>query len=355
MDLIDRLHDLSAQIPRQIVYVTTEEATKNALVMPFINALGYNVFDPTEVTPELTADVGTKRGEKVDYAILKDGKPIMLFEVKCCDADLNRVHASQLFRYFSVTEARFGILTNGIEYRFYSDLDAPNKMDDKPFLMFNLLDFDESVVEELKKFTKSAFDIEDILSTASELKYKREIKNLIAAEFNNPSEELVKYFAGQVYSRRLTQSVVESFTEITKQAFRLFVNEKIEYRLKSALDKEAGTDEAAQAEPADIDETPEIETTQDELDAYLIVKAILREIVAPGRVTMRDVKSYCSILLDDNNRKPVCRLHFNTSQKYLGVIGKNKEEERMPIDDLNDIYQYADQLKETVSYYEDIG
>jgi predicted type IV restriction endonuclease len=99
------------------------------MVMPFISALGYNVFDLTEVTPELHADVGLKKGEKVDYAILKDGKPIILFECKWHGADLNREHASQLYRYFSVTEARFSVLTNGIAYRFFTDLEAPNKMD----------------------------------------------------------------------------------------------------------------------------------------------------------------------------------------------------------------------------------
>lgn len=358
MDLIDRLRELSAQSPRQRAHITTEEATKTALVMPFINALGYNVFDPTEVVPELTADVGTKKGEKVDYAIMRDGKPILLFEVKCCGVDLNSVHASQLFRYFSVTDARFGILTDGLTYRFYSDLDAPNKMDEKPFLIFDLLDFDEAAVEELKKFTKSAFNVEDILSTANELKYRREIKNLIALEFNAPSDEFVRFFTRKVYSLRLTQQVIEEFTEITRQAFRQFVNEKIESRLKTALDKEdTQSVEPVRAELVPDDEAASsaedaAETTQDEVGAYLIIKAILSKVLDPKRIVMRDVKRYCGILLDDNNRKPLCRLHFNTGQKYLGLIVDNKQEEKVPIDDLDEIYQYADQLLATVSLYE---
>ena len=157
MDFIDKIRELSVRIPKQLEYIQTEEATKNALIMPFISALGYNVFDPTEVTPELCADVGVKKGEKVDYAILQDGKPIILFECKHHSADLNKVHASQLYRYFSVTEARFSVLTNGIIYWFYTDLDASNKMDGKPFFEFSMLDVKESSVEELKKFSKSAF------------------------------------------------------------------------------------------------------------------------------------------------------------------------------------------------------
>lgn len=357
MDLIDRINELASQAPKQTAHISTEEATKNALVMPFLNALGYNVFDPTEVTPELTADVGTKKGEKVDYAILKDGKPIILIEVKCCGVILVSVHASQLYRYFSVTEARFGILTDGLEYRFFSDLEASNKMDEKPFFIFNLLNYDESAVEELKKFSKTAFNIDQIRSTANDLKYRREIKNLIAAEFNNPSEGFVRFFAGQVYSKRLMQNVIDEFNDITKQAFRQFVNERIEARLKTALDKETQltekqdtTSSASEAE----EEVSEIETTQDELDAYLIVKAILCEVVSPKRLAMRDVKSYCSVLLDDTNRKPICRFHFNYRQKYLGVIDDQRKEERIPISDLDEIYSYADRLKATVAVYEQL-
>ena len=177
MDFIDHLRALASRIATTKDLIQTEEATKNAMIMPFIQALGYNVFDPLEVTPELVADVGTKKGEKVDYAILREAKPIILFECKKCGADLHINHASQLFRYFHVTEARFGVLTNGLVYRFFTDLDQPNKMDEKPFLEFNILDFKEQDVEELKKFAKSAFDVDSILTTANELKYTRAIQN----------------------------------------------------------------------------------------------------------------------------------------------------------------------------------
>ena len=123
---------------------------------PFFRALGYDTTDPTEVVPEFTADIGTKRGEKVDFAIVKDKSPVMLFECKWCGTELSNEHTSQLYRYFGVTETRFGVLTNGIVYWFYSDLEQPNKMDSKPFLEFNMLDIKEPLVEELKKFTKSA-------------------------------------------------------------------------------------------------------------------------------------------------------------------------------------------------------
>jgi predicted type IV restriction endonuclease len=358
VDLIDKLQELSSRIPKQLEHISTEEATKNALVMPFINALGYNVFDPTEVVPEFVADVGTKKGEKVDYAILKDGRPIILFEVKSIGTDLAAAHASQLFRYFSVTSARFGVLTNGILYHFFSDLEAPNKMDEKPFLIIDLTDINESLVAELKKFTKSSFDEDDILSTANDLKYRREITNLIAAEYGAPSEGFVKHFAGQVYTRRFTQSVVTEFTDITREAFRAFVNRKIEERLKSALNSEvvAATEtngvpqsDKPQTEAAATED--EIVTTSEETEAFYIVRAILAEKVDTSRIAMRDVRSYCGILFDDNNRRPICRLHFNRTQKYLGLFDDGKTEEKVPIDKISDIYKYAERLRKTLSLY----
>ncbi len=129
MDFADKIKELAKRIPDQLPYIRTEEATKTALVLPFIEALGYNIFDPKEVTPELTADVGTKQGEKVDYAIVQAGKPIILFECKAVNADLDKLTPSQLFRYFAATEARFGIFTNGIRYLVFSDLERPNRMD----------------------------------------------------------------------------------------------------------------------------------------------------------------------------------------------------------------------------------
>jgi hypothetical protein len=354
MDLIDRLTQLAAQIPKQRAHIATEEATKTALVMPFISALGYDVFDAGEVTPEFTADIGTKKGEKVDYAILRDGVPIFLIEVKCLGTDLSIVHASQLYRYFSVTAARFSILTDGATYRFYSDLDAPNKMDDKPFLVFDLLNFDANQVDELKRFSKSSFDIDNILSTASELKYTREIKALLAAEFTSPTEHFVRHFASQVYTRRFTQAAVAEFTELTRRAFRDFVNDRIEQRLRTALDKEAlATQETpAVAEPGTDATADQVTTTPDEINGHLVIKAILCGVVDVKRIVLRDVRSYCGVLLDDNRLKPICRLYFNSTQKYIGLFDHGKQEEKIAIQGVEAIYQHAERLKATIALYE---
>ena len=236
IDLIDRLREMSNRVRQRVDNVKSEEATKTALVMPFINhVLGYNVFDPSEVVPEFVADVGTKKGEKVDYAIFSDGEPIMLFECKNYGVDLGREPASQLYRYFSVAAARFGVLTDGVVYRFYSDIDEQNKMDARPFLEINMLDIDAVDVHELKRFTKASFDLGQILNTAKDLKYTREVLRLLAAEWDNPSEALVRHFASQVYNGVKTKAVIEQFTRATKKALHQFVAKRISDRLKSAL------------------------------------------------------------------------------------------------------------------------
>ena len=350
MDFTDRIRELATRIPSQVPFIKTEEATKNAFVLPFINALGYNIFDPREVTPELDADVGIKKAEKVDYAILKDGKPIMLFECKGCSCNLDEVHASQLYRYFSVTEARIGVLTNGVIYRFFSDLEAPNKMDSKPFLEVDLTTADEGVIAELKKFSKSSFEIATILANANELKHTREIKRVLAQEFAQPSEEFVRFFASRVYPGRMTQNLREQFAAITKRALQLFVSEKVSDRLKTALEHE---EEAVKTPAAEVPQTSDepAQPTEDELSGYYIVRAILCQLVDPKRVVMRDQKSYCSVLLDDSNRKPICRLWFNGTQRYIGLFDATKTETRVPIQELTDIYKLSGRLKQPVDRY----
>lgn len=364
MDLIDQLRALSARIPALQVHTKTEEATKHAMVMPFIAALGYNVFDPTEVVPEFVCDVGIKKGEKIDYAIMREGKPIILFECKHVEANLDDVHFSQLFRYYHVTSARIGVLTNGIVYRFFTDLEESNKMDAKPFLEFNLLDIHGPTVEEVKRFTKAAFNMEEVLSAATELKYTKEIKRILGEQMEAPSEEIVKFLVGQVYGGWKTQKVLQQFTDITKRALNQFVNDRINERLKSALGPDAPSVDAARAHastpaaagaapsaPATSAVVEKVVTTDEEREAFFIVRAILCGVVEPKRVVMRDGQSYCSVLLDDNNRKPLCRIRLSGNKRRLGLINAEKGEDLAEIAELHDIYQHAERLRATVAFY----
>lgn len=366
MDLIDKIQALATRLPKQLEHCNTEEATKNALILPFISALGYDVFDPTEVVPEFTADIGTKKGEKVDYAIMKNGNPIIFFECKWSGADLNQAHMSQLFRYFSaVQEIRFGILTNGVVYWFYSDLESPNRIDDKPFFEFNVLDYQERHVTELKKFSKSAFDLEQILTTANELKYTAAIQRIISQEFEQPSDDFVRFFAGRIYSGRITQAIRDQFEKVVGKALKRFLSDSINERLKSALESssriELSTKPPLQVEDSkqELDESivredkeNGIVTTKEEIEAFFVVKSILRDTINPHRVFMRDAKSYCSVVLDDTNRKRICRFYFNRTQKYLELLDNDGKEERIAIDEIDDIYTYAQRIIGVVKNYD---
>ena len=359
MDFKDKLIQLSERIEKQKEGIATEEATKNAFILPLISALGYDVFDPFEVVPEVDCDLTKKKGEKIDYAIKKDGETILLIECKHCAQNLN-LHDTQLKKYFVASNARFGVLTNGVEYRFYTDLVKPNIMDDKPFLKIDMLDLSDNEIEQLKKFHKSYYDVDNILSTAQELKYTTELRSLITEEFNNPSSEFVKYFTKQVYDSPVSQKVLEQFTPLVKKAISAIINETISDRLGLAI--KSGNEEEKQVDvpvvnekkplPEGVvfmDEETGIVTTQEEIDSWLIVKAILRPVIDINRVAYRDALSYFAILLDDNNRKPICRMYFNAkSVKYIGIPDSDNKDTKYEIKSLDDIYNYSSQLRERV-------
>lgn len=355
MDFKDEIKQFGTRVEKLKSQILTEEATKNAFIMPFIKALGYDVFNPLEVVPEYVADIGIKKGEKVDYAIIKDDQPAILVECKHWGESLDP-HNSQLFRYFHTTKAKFGLLSNGIIYRFYTDLIEPNKMDEKPFFEFNVTDIKDNQIEELKKFHKSYFDVGSIQNTASDLKYMNEFKALINIEFQNPTEGFVRYFAKQLYPGMLTAKLIEQFTSLAKKSIQQYINDLITERLKSALKKEneevqKDTAQDEQVTVANVQES-KVETTQEEMEAFLIVKTILRQKIKPSRIVHRDAQSYFAILLDDNNRKTICRIYLNGTKRYIGIFDEQKKETRNEILTVDDIFLYADALQKTVSNYD---
>lgn len=360
MEFLESLNALAAKVRQQGSSIATEEATKNAFVMPFIkNVLGYDVFDPQEVVPEYVCDVGTKKGEKIDYAILKDWQIQMLIECKKIGEPLNVNHASQLFRYFHVTTARISILTNGQVYKFFTDLDAPNKMDEKPFLELDLLNIDEHSVPELNKLTKSTFDVESIISAAGELKYIGQLKREISAQFASSGDEFLRFFIARVYDGTITARVREQFQPLLNKAIGQYTADLVNDRLKSAITGVSATMPILISAPSPVsaivpveptaggeDDGVRVVTTEEEMEGYFIVKSIIRPVVESSRIGHRDTQSYFSILLDNNNRRPVCRLHFNREQKYLGIVDQDKKETRHPIANLDEIYSFSETLIE---------
>jgi predicted type IV restriction endonuclease len=356
MSYREKLKTLAQRIPAAIEHLHTEEATKNALVMPFIAALGYDVFNPLEVIPEFIADVGIKKGEKIDYAIKRGDEIILLFEAKKAGGDLSIEHASQLFRYFTVTHARIAVLTNGIVYRFFSDLDEPNKMDKKPFLEINMLNLNENLLGQLDRITKGAFDLEGMLSVANDLKYMGEIRRTLEKQLDDPDEEFVRFFFSNANPNgRFIQSARDQFTRLVKQTFQQLISDRVSERLRSALAHESSGEEVpgqdAQRSDADESDREGVVTTEEELEGFRIVQAIICQVAPTERITYRDTKSYFGILFDDNNRRPICRLHFNRSKKYLGLFDEGKNETRHALEQVSDLYKFTDQLRAAALRY----
>lgn len=335
--------------------IATEEAVKTSVILPFLQALGYDVFNPAEVIPEFTADAVGKKGEKVDYAIQLEGQVRLLVECKGLSTRLEARHLSQLYRYFSVTKAKFAILTNGRVFQFYTDLDEPNKLDARPFFVVDLLDAGAAAIAELQKFEKASFDVDRILATAERLKYVSAVKKFLSAQMEAPGDELVKVVAGEVHDGRLTAQVRDLVASATQTAFREIVRDAVRSRLSSALETASGDgDDAGAPEEDGQNAAPavgqEIVTTQEEVEGMMTVRAIVRDILPGARVGLRDAKSYCAVLVDDNNRKPLARLHFNRKQWYLGLFDGDSET-REPISGLDDIYVHADRLRAAAEKY----
>lgn len=351
MDFSEAITALAERAQKIKVSLETEEATKTALVMPFIQALGYDVFNPLEVVPEFIADVAGRKGEKVDYAIVQEGKPIMILECKCCGMTLDDIKREQLHRYFLTLDSCIGILTDGIRYLFFSTGEDGKNMDATPFMEFSLEAPDPALIPELRKLCKGKFDLQKTLDTVNELKFNRQIKLLLTKNFDAPEENFVNYFIREA-NVRATQKAIDLFRGYVKRAFSEFVNEQIDARLKSAL---TAAPRGEVHTPAPEIEAPEskIVTTETEWQAYYLVKSILMGTVDPDRVVIRDTVGYCNVLLDDSRLKPLIRFYFNIPEKLsIELIGPGKERIPYPITKIEDILQYAEVVRATACRYD---
>ncbi len=352
MDFNQKVTDLSVRSRHATKHALTEEATKTAVVMPLLQSLGFDVFNLEEVVPEFIADVGIKKGEKIDFAIKIDGKMAILMEVKPISMALGSAQYSQLFRYFGTMEARLAILTNGKEIWFFSDIDEKNKMDKKPFFVFDLQNYDEHQVIELARFQKSNFDIEKILEAASKLKYVKAAGGFISRQLTNPDDDFVKFVGRDIYDGSLTKAALEMLRPAIQAALDEVVRRRIQERLNITFGAET-TVEASDKKSGD-NHTPEAEiiTSEDEVQAFMIVRAVGSSLVPINRITMRDARTYCSVFLDDNNRKPICRFYFNAkSGKSIGLFDAQKVETKHVIADLGDLYKFQDQIAGAIGLY----
>lgn len=349
MSFSDIVEDLKKRSKLASKQALTEEATKTSVIMPFIKAIGFDPFNLEEVVPEFVADIGIKKGEKVDFAIKFDGKFAILIEVKPVSCALGSAQFNQLYRYFGVTDARLAILTNGREVWFFSDIDEPNKMDKRPFFIFDLQSYDEVQLGELENFQKSKFSMENILSAASNLKYTTSAANYIRKQLEEPEDDFIKLVGKQIHDGMLTRSVVEQLKPAIQSALDTVIRDRIQDKLNVAFQPE-NTKRTEKPESPEINQ--EIVTTEEETQAFMIIRALAAKTIDLDRVTIRDSKSYCAVFVDDNNRKPICRFYFNAKTvKYVGLFDANKTEKKIAINSLSDLYEMHDAIESTVSSY----
>ncbi len=220
----DALHELANKIQSFKNDILNEEATKNSCILPFLSILGYDIHNPQEVVPEYIADIGIKNGEKVDFTIAIDNEASMLVEAKTIGTNLNK-HYSQLFRYFSVVDgAKVGILTDGVEYQFYTDIKIPNKMDQEPFFVFSIFNFNDKDYKYLTKFKKENFNVNKIKKAAEKLYYEQEIDRIVANVLSNPNDDFVNLILSEIYDGPRTSKIRNNVKPMIVKAIEKFKN-----------------------------------------------------------------------------------------------------------------------------------
>jgi len=317
MEFKEELQKLSIKINERRIHVTNEEMTKQSLILPFIEALGFDIYDPLEVRPEYTADFGKKKGEKVDYAIFKNSVPIMFFEAKSVKEKLSN-HDAQLCRYFNSTkDVGLGVITNGIEYRFFTDIDDTNIMDDKPFFVLNITKLKESDFDNLAKFKKDTFNKESLTKCAEELTYASTLDNNIKELLKSPSDEFIRFLIKDFAFQRVTSNIVDKFRPIVKQS----ISNAVLYMVSEGLYRQESTTNIIEPNIPNENEinetikTKTIITTEDEMRVFDYIKAIL---VKFGRnidqLGYKDTTGYFSIYISNVNNWFI-RINLDSSNK----------------------------------------
>lgn len=306
-----KIRILSEKVKSLKETTNTEESTKTAFILPLLQILGYDIFNPLELIPECHSDIGSKKREKVDYCICLNQTPTIIIECKNWNEELN-CHVNQLIRYYHTSKAKFSLLTNGIKYYFFTDIDNLNIMDSDPFFIFDITSFSEKDLDILLEFSKIKFNEENILNIAEKLKYLSKFKNVILKELSSPSEEFNKLLIKQVFSGRLIQKQKEKFSEI------------INIALEELFDFKKLIPESS------------LNTTKEELDFYNIIINKLPQY--KQFISYKDFKGHFSIILHNSTRKCIVKALFNNNKKYIILFD---EESEIKIEyDANNIDEY---------------
>lgn len=308
MGLYDSVIELATHVAEKKGMCNSEEATKTSFILPFLKVLGYDIFDPTEVVPEVTRAI--KGNDRVDYVIQRNNTDLMLIECKHWDKNLDN-YVSQLQSYYSASDAKIGILTNGIEYRFYTETAKANLMDGAPFFVFCMDDVTGESINTLELFCRDRFEPNTILIEAKRLISKTRLHELVERELTNPSDDFVAYFFRKVHPRSFSSKAKAAFGEELHDELRLFIESRISRSL------------ALQTDMADYDTADCTNEcfSKEAADALALIQDILGRFVTPERITAVpcDNNYYYSIRLDKSQWRPICKLHLNDNYKWMTV------------------------------------
>ena len=315
MDFLERIKELWKRIADQRGIVQTEEAAKTSFVMPFLQTLGYDVFNAAEVIPEFIADWAAKKGEKVDYMIKVANQTVMLIECKQVNDALDASKESQLANYFHhVQECNIGVLTNGIVYKFYTDLNAENIMDTEPFFVFDFGTLKDGHISKLEMFSKANITKTDVInSDIIKIRNYAAAVEVLRREFANPSEDLVKYVIKQMpFIKRANEAVVEEFREHIKKAVVQFEQDFFDAQIARLKETTQPPTQDQQTKAAEIvTEKSAIQTTVEEMQALSIVRSLLYKTVPSEKIVLKDSENYCDISYATVGSPRIVRLHFS--------------------------------------------
>ncbi|WP_053432833.1 type I restriction endonuclease [Sporosarcina globispora] len=245
MNLRETLEMLNKVVNDNRDLIKNEESTKQFLILPFLRGLGYDTYSPQEVTPEFTVDFH-KKNEKVDYAISINGEPKIFLEAKSIQSRISK-NAPQLSRYFSTfPSVRLGVLTNGIEYHFFTDLTNANIMDSKPFFIFNITNFKEEDFNHLVNFSKNLYDYESVKTLAESLMYSESFKSVIKEIFENPNDDFIRFVIKERFKFKVTQQFINTarplMQKCIQEALTEMISEKFDVPVQSQSKQEVAAD-----------------------------------------------------------------------------------------------------------------
>lgn len=308
-------------------HCTTEETTKQALILPMLDILGFHAYDPTKVRAEYSADLpGVKNGERVDYALFCQSIPVILIEAKPYNENLNN-HAPQLMRYFNASpEVEFAVITNGREWRFFTDLNNKNVMDDKPFLTINFEKLDQTKITKLSRFCHDNFQADTLRVLAEESVYLSSFTKTISKSLKEVDADFVRYVASHAnIGRQLTQKFIDNITPLVKQAVEKAVSEMVVSGLSNnapetiqpAQELKENNENTSEEEMVDIVDpnNSKIITTVREQTMLYFTELLLGE---NEQFEWKDTESYLSILYQGKTNRWIYR-YYDKTKPYITV------------------------------------